>query len=206
MKRLACLCAALCLLVGCHRTIELGNFRETSNEKGLGPLVIRERPVVMHFEENDHKFDAMIAAAFDKGESARAYIRTPSRNSMSRPDSPMAGVSVCGLKHCVDDRRAHGLLAADRWIDSRRSPLEHRRRRRGEDQLAKGVKSLPGATKKLRLDAQHFATIAPDGLGNYSIVDSGPIKGNNTVAPFITELRDAVKGAGLLPTWPGNLP
>jgi hypothetical protein len=210
MKPLLGLCTIVCLVCGCfpHRTIELGDFRAPADDKAGGRVVIKDRPIVMHFQEGEHDFDALIGATFQRGEYAKAFIR----NSFTQIYVDNGYVYMAGTYPFVQSNIvatiADGTVYALQVDGSTQRVylLSTGRRDAVKISLEKGIPSLPGATKKLRLENQHFATIAPDAAGNYSIIDSGPILGNNAVAPFIKELHDAVQAAGLLPTWPSNLP
>lgn len=208
MKPLLFCCVAFCLLNGCHRTIEIGNYREPSKETALGPLVIRNRSVVVHFEEDKHNFDALIGANFRRGEHAEARIRNSlTQFYLGRGFTYLAG-KYPFLETKLVTTIAEGTVYAVE-IDGttqRVYLLSLGRRDAVHIKLQPGVKRIPGATHSIKIAEQHYATVRPDAAGNYSIVDSGPIKGDNTVAAFIQELQDEVKAAGLLPTWPSNLP
>jgi hypothetical protein len=207
MKSFVLLMLGWLMLVGCHRTIELGNARGEARDGEPGPMIIRRAPVLIHFKEDKHDFDGLVGARFGKGQHGEAYIR----NSFSQFHLRQGWVYLFGKYPFSRTDFVATLARGTTYVVETDGDVQRvylLSQGRGDQvnvDLVPGTPTAAGATTSLKLSDQQYVTIAKDGAGNYSIGAPKPIRNDLTVADFITELRAEVQAANL-GGWPANLP
>ena len=197
--------------VGCgpHRIIDVGDQRLPPRDKGGEPgAIISKRPVLIHFKEDKHDFDAYFGADFKKD----GYVQAQVKNSFSQLVLTHGWVYLVGSYPFAQTERVYTFASGTTYAiqndgDVQRVyTLDAPRTGYVTIELLPGLTPAAGSPTRLVIPKLQYATITPDETGGaFMIRGPFPIKGDATVLPFITDLQTQVNNANL-PGWPAGLP
>jgi hypothetical protein len=206
-------CAFL-MAAGCHRTYELGDKRLPPDPKlrddnlDYGGPVVADHPIMFHFKEGGHEFDALFAQNIDERGEVTGHVQAHVKNSYTEilmtegwvylfgdypfVSGPHSGTAATGTTY---------IMEIDKSTNIERVYLLPKKDKDGVK-----VWLLPGfPPPKANLTGFNYIEIAPNAAGTYTMSGLKPIMDGGHGQKFIKHAKDAVKKANLM-GWPDNFP